>query len=76
MLPATTAADSTSAVYLLTLKLSQHEKFLLLSAIQAKVDERIKSAKVLFGSDTSKAYFEDAGRLTAIARDLSNTLPE
>ena len=76
MLTANVAAVSTPEVYSLTLELTQHEKFLLLSAIQAKVDERLQTAKFMLGQDTANAYFQDAGRLTAIARDLSNTYPK
>ena len=75
MLTATQSAPIAS-VYKVTLELSQHEKILMLAAIQAKVDERLKTAKFLSGTDTSDAYFQDAGRLTAIARDLSNTYPK
>ena len=76
MLTATQSAAVDASVYTLTLELTQHEKFLLLAAIQDKVDERLKTAKFLSGTDTSNAYFQDAGRLTAIARDLSNTYPK
>ena len=77
MLTATQAAAvATAEVYSLTLELTQHEKFLLLAALQAKIDERIKTAKFMGDSDTANGYFQDAGRLTAIARDLSNTYPK
>ena len=75
-----TASQSTAvasaSVYTLTLELTQHEKILLLAALQDKVDERLKTAKFLSGTDSENAYFQDAGRLTAIARDLSNTYPK
>ena len=77
MLTATQAAASDNAsVYALTLELTLHEKILLLAALQDKVDERLKTAKFLSGTDSSNAYFEDAGRLTAIARELSTTSPK
>ena len=73
-----TATQSTAGArdYKLTLELTQHEKILLLAALQDKVDERLKTAKFLSGTDSENAYFQDAGRLTAIARDLSNTYPK
>ena len=77
MLTATQSAAAVDAsVYTLTLELTQHEKFLVLAALQDKIDERLKTAKFLSGTDSCNAYFQDAGRLTAIARDLSNTYPK
>ena len=75
MLTATQSAAS-ARKYKLTLELTQHEKVLLLVALQDKVDERLKTAMVLSGLDSADTYFRDAGRLTRIARDLSNTMPE
>ena len=76
MRTATQSAAVDASVYTLTLELTQHEKILLLTALQDKVDERLKTAKFLSGTDSCNAYFQDAGRLTAIARDLSNTYPK
>ena len=72
---ATKSAAVNASVYTLTLELNQHEKYLVLAALQDKIDERLKTALYMSGTDNANAYFQDAGRLTRIARDLSNTYP-
>ena len=71
MLTAEAAAQVTS--YKVELTLTQHEKILLLVALRDKVDERLKTASIFKPSDSAKPYFEDAGRLQAIANAISLT---
>ena len=53
MLTATQSAAVDASVYTLTLELTQHEKFLVLAALQDKIEERYKDLpKLLSGTDT------------------------
>ena len=69
-------SDALKSEYDFSVTLTQHEKMLVLVALRDKIDERVKTAEFLSGSDTANAYYQDAGRLTAIAAKLTNTFPK
>ena len=69
----TAEAATQVASYKVELTLTQHEKILLLVALRDNVDERLKTAEVFKRSESAKSYFEDAGRLQAIANAISLT---
>ena len=71
-----TATDSKVSgrdVYNFSVELNQHEKMLLIVALKNAIDERLKMAEFMNGSDAASAYFDDAGRLSLIAQKLGNT---
>ena len=71
-----TATDSKVSgrdVYNFSVELNQHEKMLLIVALRNAIDERLKMAEFMNGSDAATAYFNDAGRLSLIAQKLGNT---
>ena len=69
----TAEAATQVASYKVELTLTQHEKILLLVALRDKVDERLKTAAVFKRSASADTYFNDAGRLQAIANAISLT---
>ena len=71
-----TATDSKVSgrdVYNFSVEINQHEKMLLIVALRNAIDERLKMAEFMNGSDAAAAYFNDAGRLSLIAQKLGNT---
>ena len=68
-------SDALKSQYDFSVSLTQHEKMLVLVALRDKIDERVKTAEFLSETESANAYYQDAGRLTAIANKLTNTFP-
>ena len=68
-------SDALKSQYDFSVSLTQHEKMLVLVALRDKIDERVKTAEFLSETESANTYYQDAGRLTAIANKLTNTFP-
>ena len=67
-------ADTLKSEYDFKVEITLHEKILLTAALSDKIEERLKTAEFLKGTDTANTCFQDAGRLQRIAMVLSDTI--